>query len=267
MLIIWILANVACIVNRKDFDEKYCVNISDRKESGVVKIEKALTGEELKRMRDLFDERIPYPTRYFCGHSDEHVWTPDECTFDSHELNKSFPNFFDVIRRRIGKILIDSRKDGQHEMVRINNLDKYKNTNVSLNYKTLQIMQRDSRDSYNRERSFTIATGIPFYSGFHSWHQDRMNVEKLWVMVNRDGPADSGETSLQVVPVDAYAEFGKRCSQMHMISCKIPSNPGDAIYYRNKDHFHSSVDTKHDREALSFDVMDSPKMLEMSCNK
>ena len=261
-------------VDRRAFEAEYCTGISERPGSGIVVLRRVIDDGELADMRALFDA-IPYPTRYICGHSDDLYWTPDECQFDAEMLLESFPKLYARVREKIAKRPMLSREKGQHEMVRINNLQALRNSALpSMSYAKLEALmeQVEGNNGYQRQRLFTVATGVPFFSGLHWWHRDRQGrTDKLWLMVSRAGDPDSNETGLAVVPADAIERYlgpeglttscllddqafkPEMGSVLDELSCTMLVRPGDAVYYSNR-VWHRSQDRKHDREALSMDV-------------
>ena len=77
-------------IDRASFEKEYCASVSERAGSGVALLRGVMGADELLDLRSLFD-RIPYPNRYLCGHSDDTFWTPSECLFDAGMLLRRFP--------------------------------------------------------------------------------------------------------------------------------------------------------------------------------
>ena len=267
-------------IDRASFESEYCAEISDRAGSGVAVVRGAIEADELIVLNSLFDE-IPYPNRYLCGHSDDVYWTPSECLHDAEMLLRRLPKLYARVREAIGKRPLLAQENGQHEMVRINNLEPWPRRNVTVSYSELKALAQDveGRNGYQRSRLFTEATGAPFFDGLHWWHRDRQGgrLGKLWLMTWRTGGGDSAnQTGLAVVPKDAYERYvgpsnfldlgdASACrlaannfspdtpSILDELSCTINVEPGDAVYYSNL-VWHRSQDALNDREALSMDV-------------
>jgi hypothetical protein len=236
-------------LDRAGFEAAYCELDSWRTASGVQLMRGVAPQAELQLMRD-HANRIPFPTRTLCGSSNEHIATPDICRLPEDLIRERFPRTLRGLNLGLGEFARHGREDGT---LRIHG-----------GHEIIRVSKEGMEDTRDEEHPW-------FYNGEHLWHTDGGGGEErggiagqLWLLVDKNATSvEQGrtETNLKVVPTDAFEAYvepmDERCHYvgaiLQALSCTVQMDPGDALFYKGS-VFHSTQDTKNDREAFSFDV-------------